>query len=99
MLYKTRKTQEFVDWFKSQTQKSQFQIEKRLEKIQSQGHLGVIRADLGDGLCELKWKCGRRIYFVFTSQVTILLLLGGNKNGQSKDITRAKKILRQYTDT
>jgi putative component of toxin-antitoxin plasmid stabilization module len=36
---------------------------------------------------------GRVIYYVYFEEENILLLLGGNKNGQDKDINRARKIL------
>ena len=34
-----------------------------------------------------------RVYYAYIEEQNILLLLGGNKNGQNKDITRARKIL------
>lgn len=40
---------------------------------------------------------GRRVYYVYLQDEEILLLLGGNKNGQSYDINQAKKILREHT--
>ncbi|NGX61581.1 MAG: hypothetical protein K940chlam9_01068 [Chlamydiae bacterium] len=46
---------------------------------------------------ELRWKNGRRIYFSFIPEKKILLLLGGNKNGQDKDIRKAKSLLKKYT--
>src|SRR5215471_19902942 len=55
---------------------------------------------LGDGLAELRWKSGMRLYF---SRITdrqgtaVLLILGGTKHGQEKDITKARVLLRRYT--
>jgi hypothetical protein len=34
------------------------------------------------------------VYYAYIPEKKILLLLGGNKNGQDKDIRQAKKILR-----
>jgi putative addiction module killer protein len=98
MRYTIIKTEEYDDWLKKETMKSRFQIAKRLEKIETDGHFGLIRDDLGEGLCELKWANGRRIYYCHIPKSNILLLLGGNKNGQSKDITQAKKILKEYIE-
>ncbi len=53
--------------------------------------------DLKCGIWELKWINGRRIYFTFIGETKILLLFGGNKNGQSKDISYAKKIFKKST--
>lgn len=96
MQYTIIKTQEYEDWVCNQTMKSRFQIAKRLQKIESYGHFGTIRNDLPDGVCEMKWENGRRVYYAHIPESNILLLIGGNKNGQSHDITQAKKILKEY---
>jgi putative addiction module killer protein len=98
MRYTIHKTEEYDDWLLSETMKSRFQIAKRLEKIESEGHFGVIREDLGGGVSELKWGNGRRVYYAYIPETQIVLLLGGNKNGQNQDITRAQKILREYIE-
>ncbi len=46
-----------------------------------------------DGIIELKWKSGLRIYTARIGKVVIIVLAGGTKNGQSKDIKKAKKLL------
>lgn len=56
---------EFEKWLTQETAKSQLQIEGRLKRIRDDGHFGESR-DLGDGLAELKWKNGRRVYFSMT---------------------------------
>jgi putative addiction module killer protein len=69
-----------------------------LLRIQEFGHFGDARY-LGDGLAELRWKSGIRVYF---SRITdqqgkaVLLLLGGTKHGQEKDIAKARVLLRRY---
>ena len=90
-------TPEYEIWFESESHKSQVQIEDRLEKIEEEGYFGDTKS-LGDGTSELRWINGRRLYYAYISELDILLLLGGNKNGQDKDITKAKKILRKYTE-
>ena len=89
---------EFENWLSLETTKSQLQIESRLIRIRDSGHFGESR-DLGNGLAELKWKNGRRVYFsmmIDTEGRAIILILGGNKNGQDKDIRAARKILTEY---
>lgn len=49
-----------------------------------------------DTVWELKWENGRRVYYSYVLESKILLLLGGNKNGQDYDIKQAKKILKEY---
>ena len=96
MGYRIKKTIEYNDWLKTQTEKSRVQIAKRLMNIENEGHFGIIK-EVDDDVWELKWKNGRRIYYVYIPESKTLLLLGGNKNDQSYDIAQAKKVLRKYT--
>ncbi len=93
--FKIDKTKEFQQWFDTQTEKERMQIDGRLSNIECYGHFGVYK-DLEDDISELKWLNGRRVYYSYIQELNILLLLGGNKNGQDKDITKAKKIFKKY---
>jgi hypothetical protein len=64
------------------------------------GPYGVGWKELGDELAELKWRSGLRVDFaiVQTPDESVLVILGGNKNGQDKDIKKARKILGRYTE-
>lgn len=93
--YYFHSTTEYDEWFEEETKKSQVQIDDRLSKIEDEGHFGTHK-DLEDGVFELKWVGGRRIYYALIPEKNIILLLGGNKNGQNKDINKAKKILQRY---
>lgn len=96
-MYELLKTQEFEEWYDHLPLKSKFQVDERLLHISYDGHFGNYK-DLGEDVWELKWKNGNRIYYAYLAEYNLLLLLGGNKNGQSKDITQAKKILRKYAE-
>lgn len=91
-------SEEYRVWYTEQTSKSKLQIDSRLLKIQDENHFGLIK-DLEEGLYELKWKNGRRIYYAYLEEENILLLLGGNKNGQNKDIKQARNILSKKAKT
>ena len=100
MKYRLIKTPEYEEWLEGERPKSRFQIAKRLEKIESEGHFGIINS-VGDDTCEvweLKWREGRRVYYAHIPEKNILLLLGGNKNGQDKDINQAKKIFKRHVE-
>lgn len=97
MLYRIFRTKEFNAWLENESFKSQMQIEKRIAHIELCGHFGTTK-DVGNGVHELKWDIGRRVYYAFLPEKNILLLLGGNKNGQNYDISKAKKILKEYTE-
>lgn len=85
-------TVEYDEWFDSETPKSKFQIQDRLLRITAEGYFGHIK-DLDKDLWELKFNDGRRIYYTIIPKSNLLLLLGGNKNGQDKDIRKARNIL------
>lgn len=96
--YSIQTTTEYDTWFDGLTTKAQASIEKRLLKIAETGHFGKNpnkHKDLGEGLEELKFhdQNGMRIYFARTGEAEITLLLGGFKNGQNKDIKKARGYL------
>ena len=95
MKYVIYRTKEYREWHETQTFKSQWQIDTRLSNIENYGHFGNHRF-LG-GIWELKWECGRRIYYVLIQNKNVLLLLGGLKNAQKKDIKKAKLIFKKYS--
>ena len=67
--------------------------DSRLEKIRDFGHYGHVRK-LSSLLFEIKFNNGNRIYYtekIIDGEV-LILFLGGNKNGQDKDIKKAQKI-------
>ena len=51
---------------------------------------------LSEGLKELKFDSGLRIYFYEENDVIVILLNGGGKQRQSKDIELAKKYMQDY---
>ena len=95
--YKFYKTREYQNWLEEETYKSRVQITDRLTKIQTEGYFGDHKPLVGD-VWELKWINGRRLYYAYLAEINLVLLLGGNKNGQSKDITKAKKIFKKYIE-
>lgn len=58
------------------------------------GHFGHAK-QLAKNLAEIKFNNGSRIYFTLKEDngKVVVLLLGGNKNGQDKDIKKAKSFL------
>jgi len=94
MAYVIETTELYDAWFAEQTSKRQAQIEKRLLNVKEHEHFGHVRK-LDSQLAEIKFNDGTRIYFAvkFEPTKTVILLLGGNKNGQDKDIKKAKSLL------
>lgn len=91
-------SKEFSLWFERLKDKAAKKlIYQRLARIRLYGHFGDFK--LIDGkLKELRFfnKSGTRIYFAVLDSV--VLLLGGNKNTQNKDIQKAKELLKEFKD-
>ena len=89
--------QPFVEWMHDlKDRQARTRIEARLTRI-AVGNLGEV-ATVGEGVMELKidWGPGYRVYFSRLGQVIILLLCGGDKRTQQKDIERAKGYFKDY---
>ncbi len=97
MQLQIERTSEFMEWFESLNLKDQMQIDSRIQRIRDHAHFGDAK-NLGDGLAELRWKNGRRVYFSKTGPVVILLLNGGLKNAQKKDIQKARLLLERFAN-
>lgn len=65
--------------------------------IKDEGYFGD-RKVLRENIWELRWVNGRRIYYSLIPVDQVLLLIGGNKNGQTKDINKAEKIYHRWID-
>jgi putative addiction module killer protein len=86
----------FEEWLNKLTsQKARHAIDVRLERLHM-GNFGQCRA-LGDGVYELKIDMGPgyRVYFGRIGMDIVLLLCGGDKKSQSKDIVKAKEYFQQ----
>lgn len=95
MKYKIEMTDEFAEWLENETAKSRVQIAKRIANIKDEGHFGDHKK-IRDKVWELRWDNGRRLYYALIPVSQMLLLLGGNKNGQTKDINQAEKIYKDW---
>ncbi|MEC8859281.1 MAG: type II toxin-antitoxin system RelE/ParE family toxin [Pseudomonadota bacterium] len=90
------KTEEFARWFKRlRDRKAKARIQARIDRLE-QGHFGDVES-VGDGVSELRlfYGPGYRIYFTKRSSVIVILLTGGDKGSQSKDIAKAKELAQQ----
>jgi putative addiction module killer protein len=72
MKYRLLKTSEYEKWLCHESLKSRVQIAVRLEKIESDGHFGIYK-EIGDGISELKWGNGRRIYYAIIPENNVLI--------------------------
>jgi len=95
-MYSLQLTSEFESWLdRLKDKKSQVRIAARLRQIES-GNLGDWKA-VGDRISEMCVHSGPgyRLYFTRKGNVLIIMLAGGSKSSQTRDITRARNILLQ----
>ena len=93
-MYFIEKTNEFDRWLrKLKDLKAKTKILFRIQKIESDGHFGDHKP-VGNGIGELRvnFAKGYRIYFKEKNGKIVVLLMGGNKSSQQKDIKKAKEI-------
>lgn len=91
-----RKTDRFDRWLVGlRDPQARRQVAKRILRL-SQGHFGLRRV-LGDGVWELKIDAGPgyRIYYRFWHGKIVLLLCGGDKGSQERDIAIALKMAKE----
>ncbi len=86
----------FDDWFEGFSYDFQARIDARLDRV-SLGNFGTSRG-VGQGVHELKFSFGPgyRIYFGTSENRIVLLLCGGDKSTQKKDIKYAQLLWKQY---
>lgn len=87
-------TPEFESWLTGMTDKiGKARIIQRLDSA-SLGNFGDCES-VGDGVSEMRihYGPGYRVYFSRIGGVVYLLLIGGDKSTQKRDIKKAKQIL------
>ena len=98
-IYQSRSGNEpFIKWLSSIRDKvTVARIRSRLRRVEETGNLGDYRL-VGDGVFEfrLQFGAGYRIYFGRIADNTILLLRGGDKGSQSRDIEKAKADWKEH---
>ena len=94
-MYVLQKTNIFNEWLKRlRDKKALARIVFRMTKMEM-GLLGDYKS-IGDGISEIRidYGPGYRLYFTKKNNVIIVLLIGGDKSTQSRDIAKAKMLLK-----
>ena len=73
-------------------------IQARLDRT-TMGNPGDVRP-VGAGVSEMRidYGPGYRVYFMQRGRLVVVLLAGGNKSTQGRDIKKAKRIAREWRD-
>ncbi len=92
------KSDEFDKWLKKLKDREALSaIERRLIRVEITSNLGDVK-HIQDGIFEMRIFTGKgyRIYFTEKNGEIIILLQGGHKGTQSRDIEKAQKIKDKY---
>lgn len=84
----------FDEWYQSlRDNRARVAVQRRIARLEA-GNFGDSKS-LGAGLFELRiaFGAGYRIYFTMQGRDIILLLVGGDKSTQRKDIIAARVLL------
>jgi putative addiction module killer protein len=98
-MYRIFETEQFIHWFvslKDPTTRARLQL--RLKKA-SIGNLGD-RKPVGDDVWEMRevFGPGWRMYYILRESTVIIMLGGGRKSSQNKDIELAKALAQELTN-
>ncbi len=94
-----RKTDIFAQWLDNLNDfQARARVQARIERLAA-GNPGDVEP-VGEGVSELRinYGPGYRVYFKKRGQKLIILLAGGDKNTQAKDINAALRLARNLSE-
>ncbi len=97
-MYFIEKTDEFDKWLrKLRDKRAKAKILFRIQRIEDHGNFGDCEP-IGQGISELRihYAKGYIVYLKETNGRIVLLLNGGDKSSQQKDINKAKQLWEIY---
>ncbi|MBM3564378.1 MAG: type II toxin-antitoxin system RelE/ParE family toxin [Alphaproteobacteria bacterium] len=98
-MLEVRKTDAFENWLTGlRDQRGKAKIVGRIDRL-ALGNPGDV-APVGEGVSELRihFGPGYRVYFVRRAKTVVVLLCGGDKGSQERDIVQAKSLAAELED-
>ena len=95
-MIEVRQTDVFTDWFAGlRDREARARITARIRRL-SIGNPGDVKP-VGSGVSEMRIDCGPgyRVYFVRRGGMIVVLLCGGDKRNQDRDIARAVELAQE----
>ena len=91
-MIEVRQTDAFRKWYKNlQDRRAAKKIAQRITRVEA-GLMGDVKYFDGIGELKIDFGPGYRVYFVQRGSVIIVLLCGGDKSSQVRDIKAAKAL-------
>lgn len=94
-----RETAVFRDWLEGlRDKRAASRITIRVSRV-ADGNLGDVKP-VGDGVSEMRisYGPGYRVYFIKRDGLLIVLLCGGDKSSQQRDIVQAKRLAKEWKE-
>jgi len=98
-MFTIKRTGIFADWLRDlKDRRARIRIMDRIDRAEG-GNLGDVKP-VGEGVSEMRiaYGPGYRLYFIRSGKVMIVLLCGGDKSTQSKDISEAKRLAKEWKE-
>ncbi len=95
-MIEVRRSERFIAWLNAlRDARAVAKIAVRIKRM-ADGNFGDV-APVGDGVSELRihYGPGYRVYFVQRGEVLVILLCGGDKATQARDIATARALARE----
>ena len=99
-MFEILQTAEFRDWLDClRDRNARARILVRIRRIELTGNIGDAKS-VGEGVYELRlaFGPGYRVYYALRGRLVLLLLIGGDKSSQQRDIRQAKQLNDEYRD-
>jgi len=97
-VFEVHKTSVFLKWANKIDPITRAKVYARIRRLEL-GNFGDVKP-VGRGVSELRIHSGAgyRVYFIKRDNIIIVLLCGGDKGSQEKDINTAKSLADSYSD-
>ena len=94
------RSETFMRWLRRLRDAQGRTNQRPLRRVEITGNLGDAHA-VGNGISEMRFHFGRgyRVYFIREGAQVVVLLCGGDKNSQGRDIGRAEQIATAWRET
>jgi putative addiction module killer protein len=98
-MFTVRRTNIFIAWLnRLKDRRAAARVAIRILRMEG-GNFGDVRP-VGEGVSEMRidYGPGYRVYFIQPEGTIVLLLCGGDKSKQARDIAKAKRLAKDYKE-